>query len=118
MDAPSWLLPSLSLLGGILGGLFGGYWSKRGEIRAVHAELGKLVEQNKAITVATEEIKASMSTEAWRRDIKKDACYGLLRQLQPIGRAMSKLAAKHTRQTPELIQEAQAEFVTAFGSLP
>jgi hypothetical protein len=60
---PTWLFPALTALGGLLGGLVGGYFSKRGEIRAIHRELDKVVEQNKEITKATEQIKADIENE-------------------------------------------------------
>ena len=69
MADQSFLAPALSFVGGLVGGLFAGYFSKRGEIRAVHTELEKVVEQNSKITAATEEIKASISTKVWAREI-------------------------------------------------
>jgi hypothetical protein len=115
MSIQSWLSPLVSFIGALAGGIFGGYISKRGEIRAVHAELAKVVQQNREITKATEEIKASISSEAWKRDLKKEACYDLLRQLKPLADALAKLLAAHKQHNPEFIQEAQIEFATAYG---
>jgi hypothetical protein len=85
MAAPSLLLPLLSFAGGLAGGVFGGYISKRGEIRAVHAELTTVVAQNVAITTATEQIKSQTSTAAvfkqQKWSAKKDAIIEAVKEL-------------------------------------
>jgi hypothetical protein len=110
-----WFTPVLTVLAGLFGGYFGAYMAKKGENKAIHEDIEKLVDQVRAVTRTTEEIKASISTEAWKRDLKKEACYELIKQLQPIGASLSKLMASHSKDTPELVQQAQVEFVTAYG---
>jgi hypothetical protein len=94
MAAQSLLVPLLSFVGGLAGGIFGGYISKRGEIRAVHAELTKVIEQNKAITTVTEQIKAGISTAAWTRQLRKEACYEMLKQIPTMSEALALLVAR------------------------
>lgn len=75
MDYVSLLAP---LAGGAIGGVFGTYFSKRGEIRAIHRDLDRVVEQNKALTKAAEDIKSEISKEARAWEIKKDAAFEAL----------------------------------------
>lgn len=77
----TWVSPVLALLGGLAGGVFGSYFSKRGEIRGIHRELDRVIEQNTAITAATEEIKAKISNEQrewqFKKEIVKELCLQL-----------------------------------------
>lgn len=101
-----WISPTLTLLAGLVGGFFGSYVSKRGEIRAIHRELGKVVEQNAAITKVTEEIKASISTKAWARDIRKEAAFEALKALAKVDSDLSMFLATHIKRDGEFIIES------------
>ncbi len=109
-----WLLSIIAAL--FVGVFLKSYMSKKAENWATHEDIQKLVDQVRAVTVTTEEIKASISTEAWKRDLKKEACYELLKQLEPVSHSLSNLMAKYTRSSPELIQEAHREFVRSYGA--
>jgi hypothetical protein len=93
MSWPEWIAPAFSLLGGLAGGLFGTYVSKRGEIRAVHKELGKVIKQNEAITEATEKIKVQTATSAWARDVRKEAAFEALKSLATVDGKLTNLVA-------------------------
>jgi hypothetical protein len=110
-----WIAPLLTVFAGLFGGYLGAYMAKKGENKAIHEDIEKLVDQVKAVTTTTEEIKASMSTVAWKRDLKKEACYDLLRQLQPVALVLSQLLAAYKRHDQESIQQAQIEFAVAYG---
>jgi hypothetical protein len=119
MPLPSLLVPLLSLLGGVVGGLLGTYISKRGEIRAVHAELEKVVEQNRAITKATEEIKAQTSKTAWTRDVRKEVTFKVLESLAVVDASVTTLLSVCTGNSvfaPEdpRRQQLEAEFKSAY----
>lgn len=58
------LAPMLSAAAGFY---FGGYLSKKGEGLATREDLGKLVEQVRAVNTATKEIETSISNETWER---------------------------------------------------
>jgi hypothetical protein len=50
-----------------LGAYFGSYLKKKAENKAVHEDIQKLVDQMKAVTNATKEIEAKISTDMWHR---------------------------------------------------
>lgn len=56
---------------------FGGYFGKKGEIRAVHEDFDKVIEQTGAATRATELIKDQLTNQSWTRqrqwELKRDA---------------------------------------------
>ena len=106
----------LTLLAGLFGGYLGAYMAKKGENKAIHEDIEKLVDQVKAVTTTTEEIKSSISTEAWKRDLKKEACYELLKQLEPLSAVLAQLLAAHQQQDdPEFVRQTQIEFAKAYG---
>ena len=49
------------------GAYLGSYLRKKGENRAIHEDIGKLVDQMKAVTQATKEIEAKISDDVWAR---------------------------------------------------
>ena len=65
------------------GAYFGAYLKKKGENLATHEDLAALVEQMKAVTNATKEIEAKISTDMWHRqnrwEMRKDAILEALR---------------------------------------
>jgi hypothetical protein len=70
-----WL--ATTFVGAVLGSLFGGYFGKRGEIRAVHGDLDKVIAQSEATTKATESIKEQLTNQSWtlqrQWEMKRDA---------------------------------------------
>src|SRR5437870_10327269 len=48
-------------------GFLAGYMKKKGENLATHEDIGKLVEQMSAVTKATKEIEAKISSDVWDR---------------------------------------------------
>jgi hypothetical protein len=82
---PAWLFPTLSLLGGLIGGVLGSFFSKRGEIRAIQRDLHLVLEQNRAMTQVQEEIRARISTDMWARqrkwEVKREVIFEALKEL-------------------------------------
>jgi hypothetical protein len=72
-----WLLSILLAL--FVGGFLKSYMSKKGENLATHEDIENLVEQTKKLTAATEEIKASISTDAWQRELKKETSFEVMK---------------------------------------
>src|ERR1035441_911342 len=74
---------------GVLIGLFLGYLMaysrKKGENLATHEDIGKLVDQVRAVTTATKEIEEKISNEMWDRqrrwELKRDAVFEAVKQL-------------------------------------
>jgi hypothetical protein len=87
----SWIFPALAVVGSFVGALFGSHISKRGGIRAIHAELDKVVKQNEAITRATEQIKQELSKEAWIRDVKKTVAFDIVRALMRVNNTLTEM---------------------------
>jgi hypothetical protein len=54
-------LPALEILIGLLIGYLAGYAKKKGENRAMHEDIEKVVEQMSAVTMATKNIEAKIS---------------------------------------------------------
>jgi hypothetical protein len=86
---------------------FKGYGSKKGENLATHEDIQKLVDQVRAVTKATEEIKASISTEAWTRQLRKEACYDMLRQIPTMSEALALLVASCCGSPDDMSAEIQ-----------
>lgn len=67
---------SLAVLIGVLIGYLTGYAKKKGENRAIHEDINKLVEQVRVVTTTTKEIEAKISGELWDRqkrwELKRD----------------------------------------------
>jgi hypothetical protein len=64
------LIPALWVLTVLAGGFIGfmaAYLKKKGENLATHEDITKLVDQVRAVTTATKEIEAKISTEVWDR---------------------------------------------------
>ncbi|HEV8413563.1 MAG TPA: hypothetical protein VGQ49_08200 [Bryobacteraceae bacterium] len=112
-----WIFYALSvLLALFIGSFLRPYLTKKGENLATHEDIQKLVDQVRAVTLTTEEIKSSISTGAWKRDLKKEACYELLKQLEPMARSLAHLAASRSNDNPEVRRQAHVEFTRAYGS--
>ena len=73
-----WILYAISvLLALFVGGFLKSYVSRKGENLATHEDIQKLVDQVRAVTATTEEIKATVSNEQREWQLKKE----LLREL-------------------------------------
>ncbi len=74
-----------SLVGAAGGAYLGAYLKKKGENLATHEDIGKLVDQVRAVTQTTKEIEAKISDEIWDRqkrwEIRRDAIFEVIREL-------------------------------------
>jgi len=56
-----------------------GYLNKKGENLATHEDIGKVLDQVRAVTTTTKEIEAKISNEVWDRqkrwELKRDAVF-------------------------------------------
>jgi hypothetical protein len=94
-----YLLLTFIVAGG--GAYLGSYLKKKGENLATHEDIGKLVDQMAAVTMATKEIEAKISDDAWsrqkrselRRDIMLETVDGISRIRAEMGRLMATTAA-------------------------
>ena len=68
-----------TFVGAFIGSFLGGYLKKKGENFATHEDIEKLVEQVQAVTKATKEIEAKISSDVWDRqkrwEMKRDVLF-------------------------------------------
>ena len=65
-----WVLSLILAL--FIGGFWKSYMAKKGENLATHEDIDKLVEQVSAVTKATKDIEAKISSEVWDRQRRWD----------------------------------------------
>jgi hypothetical protein len=79
----AWLL--VTLVGSFGGSYLGAYFKKKGENVATHEDIDKLVQQVQAVTTATKEIEAKISSEVWDRqrrwELKRDVLMDATKKL-------------------------------------
>jgi len=95
----SWMFPTLTFLAGLAGGIFGGYLSKWGEIRAVHKQLDDVIKDTREIREATARVEATVSLELWdkqkRWEVRKEALFDVINELANISYALTRLTSSH-----------------------
>jgi hypothetical protein len=78
-----------------IGGYWGAYAKKKGENTATREDIGALVDQVKAVTKATEEIKTEISGGLWDRqkrwEIKREVLFELVRRVSRSYAVLNKL---------------------------
>ena len=81
-------LSALEILVGLLIGYLAGYIKKKGENRAMHEDIEKVVEQMSAVTTATKNIEAKISGDVWDRqkhwELKRDVLFEAMKRLADI----------------------------------
>jgi hypothetical protein len=84
-----------TFVAGGAGAYFVSYLKKKGENLATHEDIDKLVAQVTAVTQATKEIEAKISNDAWGRqrrwEVRRDALFDVVRELNTIQYAMERL---------------------------
>ncbi len=78
-----WLFPTITAVGGFSGGIFGSFFSKRGEIAAIQSQISTVVRQNERLVKSSEEIKSDISQRDWskqqRWDMQRDVGIEIMR---------------------------------------
>ena len=91
-----WLFPTLAALGGLAGGIFGSFFSKRGEIAAIQSQINTIVSQNERLVKSTEEIKSDISQRDWSKqrhwDMQREVAVEIMRLFGNMLRAASRLS--------------------------
>ena len=97
----------LSFAGAGVGAYLGAYFNKKRENRTIRKDLDELV--TKAVTQATKDVEAKISNDMWdkqrRWEMKRDAFFAVVRELESMERALSDL---HTMYTPAMGDLAQS----------
>ena len=78
----------VTLVGAFTGSYLAGYLKKKGENLATHEDIAKLVEQMSAVTKATKDIEAKISSDLWDRqkrwELKREVLFEATRRLADI----------------------------------
>src|SRR3984893_8208030 len=78
----------LAILVGMLVGFLAGYAKRKGENRAIHEDIDKLVDQVRAVTLATREMEAKISNDVWNRqkrwELKRDVLFEAAKRVAEI----------------------------------
>jgi hypothetical protein len=74
------------------GGFLGSYLKRKGENLATHEDIDKLVDQVSAVTTATKEIEAKISSDVWDRqkqwELKRDALFEVTKRIAAVNGAL------------------------------
>jgi hypothetical protein len=80
-----------------LGAYFGSYLKAKGENLATHEDIGKVLDQVRAVTTTTKEIEAKISSSVWDRqkrwELKRDVLFEAAKRLSEIENALNSLNA-------------------------
>lgn len=87
----TWALSVIVAL--LVGGFLKSYTSNKGENLATHEDIEKLVEQVRAVTNATEKIKAAISTEQREWNLKREVLFEAVRDMATLQHAAWKVAS-------------------------
>lgn len=101
------------------GGYFGAYLKKNGENLSTHEDIDKLVTQVSAVRQATDEIKAEISDDVWRRqkhwELKKEVLFEAARKLSALEEVLVSLQTlyqvKEKYDSEKFIERTKEEFV-------
>jgi hypothetical protein len=86
-----WILSVMAAL--FVGGFLKSYMGRKGENLATHEDIQKLVDQVRAVTAATEEIKAQISNEQREWNLKRDVLFEAVKDITALHHSASKVAA-------------------------
>jgi hypothetical protein len=96
-----------TLVGAFGGSYLGSYMSKKGENLATHEDVGKLVDQVRAVTAATKEIEARISNDVWDRqkrwELKRDVLFEIIKKSGTVSDTLTRLEAFYQTQRSQKI---------------
>ena len=100
-----------TLISALLGFFVGSYLKKKGENLATHEDIGRLVEQVRAITTATKEIEERIESSVWSKqrhwEMKRDALFASVQALDRTKAAFIELWASQIFEADDLEYKAR-----------
>jgi hypothetical protein len=91
MQLITWILATL--VSAFVGSYLASYLSQKGENRATHEDIDKLVDQVKAVTQATKQIETKLSSDLWDRqkrwELKREVLFEATKKLAEVEDALS-----------------------------
>jgi hypothetical protein len=118
-----WVIRGLGVLAVGLGGYLAGYLKKKGETRAIHENLERLVEELSATTKATKEIEARISHETWDRqkrwELKREVLFDATKKTFAVQNLFAKLPLLigRTREDVAKLEAAVDKFEQAVATV-
>ena len=107
------LVGVLSLVGGWGGAYLGSYVRKKGENLATHEDIGKLVDQVRAVTQTTKEIEAKISSDVWngqkRWEMKREVLFDVAKSIVELGDGLVSLDSLLRMDDPDGDQWVEAK---------
>jgi hypothetical protein len=87
------------------GGFLGSYLKRKGENLATHEDIDKLVEQVRAVTTATKEIEAKISSDVWDRqkrwEVKREVIFEVTKRIALVQDKLGSLQAVYQTESEE-----------------
>ena len=106
----TWAVTVVSFISGGVGAYLGSYLKRKAENLATHEDIEKLVDQVRAVTTATKEIEAKISSDVWDRqkqwELKREILFNAAKTLSKIE---NKLLSPHTFWRMRMSEEIQGE---------
>jgi hypothetical protein len=126
-----WVFPTVTALSGFAGGIFGSFFSKRGEIGAIQSQINTVVQQNERLVKSSEEIRSDISQRDWskqrRWDMQRDIGIEIMRLFGATLRTVGKfhdlaihyeaIVDKKMKVTKEREEEVRGAFENAQGEM-
>ena len=95
----SWALALVPFLTAGAGAYVGSYLKTKGENLATHEDIGKLVDQVRAVTTTTKQIESKIAGDLWDRqkrwELRRDAIFDASKKMAAVKNALSNLHAVH-----------------------
>jgi hypothetical protein len=95
------------------GGFLGSYLKRKGENLATHEDIGRLVDQVRAVTKATKEIEAKISDDVWDRqkrwELKREVLFETMKKLALVRERLAATAAAHQTEKKWIQQGSAAD---------
>lgn len=90
-----WVVEALAIVVALFIGYFRGYLTQKGQNLATHEDIEKLVDQVRAVTMATKQIEAKISDEVWDRqkrwELKRDLLIDVLKKAASLREGLFRL---------------------------
>lgn len=110
-----------ALVTGWIGFYLGAYLKKKGENQAIHEDIGKLVDQVRAITQTTKEIEAKISSDVWTQqkqwEMKREVLFDAAKRIVELDNGLVALDSLLHMDNPDGNEWAEARHKATVGWL-
>ena len=110
-----------ALVSGWVGFYLGAYLKKKGENKAIHEDISKLVDQVRAVTQTTKEIEAKISSDVWNQqkqwEMKREVLFDAAKRIVELDNGLVALDSLLRMEDPDGDQWAEARHKVTTGWL-